>query len=155
MFMGIDPGPNSYAFVLWDGRAILSSGECSLSDDFPLSDTERPIAAVEDFVTYRPIAKEGRETIKMIGSLRVLFGAFHLQWVEIPRADVLRHLTGGTKGGDTALRQAIYDRFGGSRRAAVGTKKEPGPLYGLAGSHKFAALAVAITAQDTIKQERK
>jgi hypothetical protein len=36
---------------------------------------------------------------------------------------------------------------GGERRAAMGTKKAPGPLYGVA-SHAWAALAVAVAAQE-------
>jgi len=35
--------------------------------------------------------------------------------------------------------------YGGTRDAAVGTKKTPGPLYGVSG-HAWQALAVAVVA---------
>jgi hypothetical protein len=146
--LGIDPGPDSFAAVWWDGdKAEVLGEKWSLRDiaaelSYPQDGTA--YMAIEDFVTYRPLDKAGRETIKNIGAIRTLY-----RHVEIPRADVLRHLTGGTKGGDVALRAALTDRFGGSRQAAFGTKKNPGPLYGIKGSHLLSALAVAITAWDT------
>jgi hypothetical protein len=45
---------------------------------------------------------------------------------------------------DANIRQALIDRFGGSKEAAIGTIKRQGPLYGVKG-HEFAALAVAVT----------
>jgi hypothetical protein len=44
---------------------------------------------------------------------------------------------------DANIRQALIDRFG-----AVGTKKMPGPLFGVS-SHYWAALAVAVYAAET------
>ena len=44
---------------------------------------------------------------------------------------------------DANVRQAILDRFGG-KAAAIGRKRQPGPLYGIAGD-LWAALAVGIT----------
>jgi hypothetical protein len=48
---------------------------------------------------------------------------------------------------DSSIRQAIIDRFppdGGGKTPQVGTKKEPGPLYGVKG-HAWSALAVVLT----------
>lgn len=152
LILGIDPGPIGSALVLWDGTEVTFVGDnLQLADVSPYMDSHvrRPDqVAIEDFVTYRPLDRHGRETIKEIGALRWLCQRAAMPYNEIPRGDVLRHLTGGTKGGDVALRVAIYDRFGGSRRAAIGIKEAPGPLYGLTGSHLLAALAVALTAWD-------
>jgi len=53
------------------------------------------------------------------------------------------HLCGSMRAKETNIRQALLDRFG-----PVGTKKAPGPLYGVK-SHIWSALAVAVTASET------
>ncbi len=45
---------------------------------------------------------------------------------------------------DPQVRQAIIDRFGGSKAAAIGIKAAPGSLYGMK-ADVWAALAVALT----------
>jgi len=55
------------------------------------------------------------------------------------RRDVKMHLCGSARAKDANIRQALLDRLG-----PVGTKKAPGPLYGVK-SHIWAALAVAVT----------
>lgn len=45
---------------------------------------------------------------------------------------------------DPQIRQAIIDRFGGNKAAAIGVKAKPGPLYGMK-ADVWAALAVALT----------
>jgi hypothetical protein len=64
--------------------------------------------------------------------------------------------TGSLKGiGDKHVRQAILDRFpgtGGGKTPQIGTKKQPGPLYGVKG-HMWAALAVALTAEKMLLDE--
>ena len=52
---------------------------------------------------------------------------------------------------DKNIRQALIDRFGPGK-AAIGTKKAPGPLYGLK-SHLWSALAVAVVAADALEGE--
>jgi len=148
MILGIDPGPIDCAAVMYgDGKVEIVGDNLTPMELFAIAITAHRVA-IEDFVTYQPVAAESRETIKQIGVLRWVFGNRGHEVVEIPRAACLRHVMGATKGGDTALRAAITDRFGGSKRAAWGVKKEPGPLYGLTGSHLLAALAVAITAEE-------
>ena len=53
-------------------------------------------------------------------------------------------LCGDARAKDPNIRAALIDRWGGSKAAAVGTKKSPGPLYGFK-SDMWAALAVAET----------
>jgi hypothetical protein len=58
------------------------------------------------------------------------------------------HLCGTNKAKDANVRQALLDMFprtGGGAVPQVGTKKEPGPLYGIS-THAWPALGVAITA---------
>ena len=66
----------------------------------------------------------------------------HMQLVR--RNAVKLALCGTPRAKDPNIRQAIIDRFG-----TVGTKKNPGPLYGIS-SHKWSALAVAITLADSL-----
>ena len=62
----------------------------------------------------------------------------------IKRTEIKLHLCGTPRAKDTNVRQALIDRFGPGRAVAVGTKKAPGPLHGIAG-HRWSALAVAVT----------
>jgi hypothetical protein len=145
--LGIDPGPKDFAAVWWDGQEAKQSGYANIEWLVLDAGYMEGVVAIEDFVVYQPLRAEGRETIKMIGAIRHECKRQKVPCIEIPRAEVLRHF-GVKKGGDTALRAALTDRFGGSKAAAWGTKKEPGPLYGITGSHLLAALAVALTAWD-------
>lgn len=84
--------------------------------------------------------------------------------MKIPRPDVKVFLCGGStqfdettgrmkKVTDSTVRRAVLDRFsqtGGGKEPALGTKAEPGPLYGMSG-HIFSALAVAVTAAETAR----
>lgn len=65
------------------------------------------------------------------------------------RPDIKLHLCQSRRAKDPNVRQALLDRFGGSREAAIGTKKAQGPLYEISG-HLWSALAVAVTRADQI-----
>ena len=71
--------------------------------------------------------------------------------VAVYRREVLRALDVTGKGNrDSLVRQRLIEMHGGERRAAMGTKKAPGPLYGVS-SHAWAALAVAVAAQEPVR----
>jgi hypothetical protein len=56
--------------------------------------------------------------------------------------------------GDAEIRRALIERFpatGGGKTPQIGTKKQPGPLYGVTG-HSWQALSVAITGLETIER---
>jgi hypothetical protein len=67
----------------------------------------------------------------------------------IGRKAVKLHLCGDTRAKDSNIRQALIDRYGGvgGKRAAIGLKASPGPLYGVS-KDVWAALAVAVTYAD-------
>jgi hypothetical protein len=67
----------------------------------------------------------------------------------IPRRDVKLTLCGSARAKDTNIRQALIDALG-----EVGTKKNPGPLYGVSG-HYWAALGVAYTASQFEKTDHE
>lgn len=65
------------------------------------------------------------------------------EWDFLFRADVKHHLTGRTNSADANVNAAVRERWGGDKTVSVGTKSNPGPLYGLA-KHAWPALAVAV-----------
>ena len=64
--------------------------------------------------------------------------------LRLPRLDIKVHLCGTAKAKDANIRQALIDRLG-----EPGTKKNPGPTFGIS-SHMWSALAVAVVAADRI-----
>lgn len=67
----------------------------------------------------------------------------------ITRPQVKIHLCNSMRAKDKNIRQALIDRWGyhGSGKTGLGTKKDPGPLYGMA-DDMWAALGVAQTCID-------
>jgi hypothetical protein len=63
----------------------------------------------------------------------------------LPRKTIKVHLCGSARAQDSNIRVALCDRFGGS--VAKGTKKAPGPLFGIK-SHEWSALALGVTCWD-------
>jgi hypothetical protein len=61
---------------------------------------------------------------------------------KVYRKDIKMHLCQSMRAKDANIRQALIDKLG-----PVGTKRNPGPLYGIS-SHLWSALAVAIYAQE-------
>ncbi len=63
------------------------------------------------------------------------------------RREVCRHLDVVGANKDAQVRARCIELHGGDRKAAQGTKKEPGPLYGVAG-HAWQALGLALLVAD-------
>jgi hypothetical protein len=68
------------------------------------------------------------------------------------RKDVKLYLCGSLRATDANIRAALLDRFGPGREIAVGTKRAPGPLYGIKGD-EWSALAVALTLQAQLEPD--
>jgi len=66
----------------------------------------------------------------------------------VTRRDVKLHLCGSSRAKDPHIRQALLDRYGPGKAAAVGTKRAPGPLHGIR-RDEWAALAVGVTWLDS------
>jgi hypothetical protein len=108
-------------------------------------------AAVVEFMSPRgmPTSRQEMETLWWAG--RFAEAMHPLRVDRVTRDDVKYHLTGRrAKVGDANVRAALIDRFGGigGKAAAIGTKANPGPLYGVT-ADVWAALGVAITYLDT------
>lgn len=150
--LALDPGTTQTGFVVFvDGRVtqagVLDNDE--MLGKIGLEDAD--LLACEMIASYgMPVGREVFETC-------VWIGRFIQQWEMssdvsstiggrphklIYRKDVKLHLTGSVRAKDGNIRQALIDKLG-----PQGTKKAPGPTYGVK-SHAWPALAVAVYAND-------
>lgn len=152
--LAIDPGYEQSAFVLLD-RAKLVPMDYGVLSNLEMADwlthescshnTRATELAIEMIASYgMPVGFEIFHTCVWIGRFIEAWG---LPYTLVYRRDVKLHLCGSSKAKDGNVRAALLDRFGGKGKA-LGTKKAPGPLHGMAGD-VWAALAVAITHAET------
>ncbi len=145
--MAIDPGPEKSAFVLYDGKVVAKDivGNRHLLEAIK-SEEQAGKLVVEMIASYgMPVGAEVFETCVWIGRFIEANNGAH---AKVYRKDVKLHLCGQPRAKDPNVRQALIDRFGGKEKA-IGSKKRPGPLYGIKGD-MWAALAVAVTYADTV-----
>jgi len=144
--LSIDPGTTQSAALLWDGKTaqnpIITQNE--MVKAWAVNAPPIPMA-VEMVACYgMPVGSEVFETCLFIGQLKEIWLQRQLPFYLVYRLKVKSHLCHSAKAKDSNIRQALIDRFG-----EVGTKKNPGPLYGVS-SHLWAALGVAVFAYDTL-----
>lgn len=150
MIFGVDPGPRQSAIVLWNGSVVVEAADV-VNHDVTAWLNERSLYSVDVAIEWiesfgMAVGREVFETVFSIGSMSTELTRLPRL---IPRRDVKLHLCGSSRAKDTNIRQAIIDRFG-----VAGTKKNPGPLFGVAG-HRWSALAVAVTAWDVATTEHE
>ncbi len=149
--LAIDPGPLQSAFVMFNGarvlrRGILENNELRelISERF----VEPTALVIERIASYgMAVGAEVFETVFWEG--RFYEAARAARWVRVyrvPRVEVKVHLCHSARAKDVNVRLALLDRFGGLD-AAKGTKRDPGPLYGVR-ADEWAALALAVTWYD-------
>lgn len=95
------------------------------------------------------VGAEVFETVAWIGRFQEAWEHRVGVFLRVYRRDVKLHVCGSVAAKDGNVRQALLDLYGGDK-AAKGTKKNPGPLYGVSG-HEWQALAVGITALHSIE----
>jgi hypothetical protein len=138
MLIGIDPGPRESAFVVWDGARVVRACDMANAELAEYLDSASSPVACEWIESFgMAVGREVFETVFAIGTF-----SQHARLRLVPRRDVKMHLCQSVRAKDGNIRQALIDRFG-----EVGTKKNPGPLFGIS-QHRWAALAVAVTAHD-------
>lgn len=154
ILIAVDPGPTESAYVLYDTELMVPAEFEKVPNRHLLSRVEPLVArgansaAIEMIQSFgMPVGAEVFETCVYIGSL-----AHQLELLGVPvrfvyRKDVKTHLCGSNRAKDANVRQALIDRYGPGKDAAIGRKKTPGPLYGMTGDC-WAALAVAVTATE-------
>jgi hypothetical protein len=148
MILAIDPGPQRSAYVAWTDGRVVDSGWL---DNFDVRvrvayyARKRQRIAVEMIASYgMAVGASVFNTCVEIGRMVEVANAHGVNAELIFRKDVKLHVCGSPRAKDANIRQALMDTYG-----PVGTKKQPGPLYGVK-SHVWAALAVAVTAEAAI-----
>ena len=149
--IGVDPGPTQSAFVvLRDGVRIMEKGIESnlwLREYLPTYGDQlviiQPKVIVFEQVESFGMAV-GKDVFETVFETGRLFQVVAEVATRLPRKAVKMHLCHSMRAKDSNIRQALIDRFGGSKAAAIGLKKTPGPLYGVR-SHEWSALAIAVT----------
>lgn len=149
LMLAIDPGNQKSGWCLFD-TGVLDSGVLDNHAMLELIYQHR-----SDELAIEMIASYGMAVGREVFETCVWIGRF-MQWHNQPdnvklvyRKDVKLHLCGNSRAKDANIRQAIIDLFpatGAGNTPQIGTKKQPGPLYGIS-SHAWAALAVALTAK--------
>jgi len=152
MILAIDPGNEHSAFVLYDGR-LHDFGKVendTLLDRLSSYRTVADVMAVEMIASYgMPVGREVFDTCVFIGRLVQAWRAMNGRHSLVYRKDVKLHLCGQPRAKDGNIRQALIERWGG-KKAAMGLKRSPGPLYGVS-SDVWSALAIAVTYSDNVR----
>lgn len=153
MIIGIDPAPSQSAVVVYnhDCRQVLYA--LTLPNVDVIRELRNltmllrmPPTVVIEWINNMglPVGNSVFETCRQIGRMEAAF--IREGWrVELLSRNAIRmQLCGRTAGvNDAVIAQAVINRFGEDRQQAVGTKKNPGPLYGIK-RDLWQALAVAI-----------
>lgn len=155
MILAIDPGTTKSGWVTYLDGCVF---ECGVMENNGLLDRIPPFAVGANVLAVEMIASYGmtvgRDTFETV----LWVGRFVQKWTDttrnyskahrcmkVYRQDAKKCVCRTHKASDADVRSALIARLGD-----VGTKKAPGPLYGVK-SHAWAALAVAVTAEDMIK----
>lgn len=149
--VAIDPGTTQSGWVIFADGRVHDSGVMQNSEMVAWLATRADSGAR---LAIEMIASYGMAVGREVFETCVWIGRFKQAWhspdsvLLVYRKDVKLHLCGTTKAKDPNVRQALIDLFpatGGGKTPQIGTKGQPGPLYGVS-SHAWPALGVAITA---------
>jgi len=152
--LALDPGTTK------TGWCVLSNGK---PESFGVAENADMLSKLEipcdvDVLAIEMIASYGMAVGKEVFETCLWIGRFMQSWrdpdavILVYRKDVKIHLCGTTKAKDANIRQALIDSYpatGGGATPQIGTKSQPGPLYGVS-SHVWPALGVAVTVASSI-----
>lgn len=155
--LAIDPGTTNSGWIVMSGMVIVDMGITD-NDKLVVMIRERFIIvehlAIEMVACYgMAVGKEVFDTCVWVGRF---IEAYKRPYTFIYRRQVKLNLCNSARAKDANVSQALRDRFayadnvilGGGKTPVVGTKKQPGSLYGVK-KHIWSALAVAVTWMDT------
>ena len=150
--LAIDPGSETHGLVFVDGGEVVNalngatmdaalSSINAVANGYP--DT---LVAIERVQSFGKTNADLIRTSENVGRLQQRALDCGLRVVLLYRREVLAALDVTGKGNrDALVGQRLIEMNGGTRKVAYGTKKAPGPLYGVTG-HAVQALAVAVAA---------
>lgn len=161
--LAIDPGPECSSWVLWDPTAeqVLAGADQVANADLEimlysyenlttglrkLGLVERP--EVRQLVVERPVVMGMQAVTAALMETSYWSGVFAGAWpglVDRLTYHKVRCQLAGSKCKEPEVKQAIISRFApnGHGKDGKGTKKAPGPFYGVTG-HMWSAVAVAV-----------
>jgi hypothetical protein len=151
--LAIDPGPTESAYVMYEGGSVTEFDKLpnwAIIDAVlqKFGDTPTMLVIEQIAAMGMAVGAEVFETVFWSGRFAQEWENQSGTWDRIKRHEVKMHLCGNMRAKDANIRTALLDKFGPGKEKAVGTKKNPGPLYGVSGD-VWAALAVAITYAET------
>jgi len=139
--LAIDPGTTSSAFILYENEMILGKGKI---ENEAMLDIIRNTGF--DTLVIEAIASYGMSVGAEVFTTCIWVGRFIQVCVDkgspyalIFRSEIKMYLCNSMRAKDSNIRQALIDRFG-----KPGTKRAPGPTFGLSGD-LWSAFAVAVT----------
>jgi hypothetical protein len=153
MIYALDPGNMRSAMVILreDGSVVttslLENNLMHAAIAGPRDPSLTDVLVIEQIESFgMPVGREVFETVFWSGRFAE---AWPGPWARVTRRDVKLHLCGLARAKDGNIRQALIDRYGPGKDAAIGVKAKPGPLYGLR-ADMWSALAVGVTYLDTL-----
>lgn len=145
LILGVDPGPVRSGVVSYcAGRVIFA--EPAMLNGAVLAHLEHGDKPPGQILAIEIAESFGQKVWSQVFDAVRWAGRFQQAWPDpdgvrfVTRSQVKMELLGKRNGGDPQIRQALLSRVG-----PQGTKREPGPTYGVT-SHAWAALAVAVSA---------
>lgn len=161
--LAIDPGTVESGWVEYDAAAarIVGFGKTANAETLALirqHDHNREVAASgghddHHHIAIEMVASYGMPVGREVFETCVWVGRFMERWngptTRLTRIEIKSHLCHSARAKDSNIRQALIDRLG-----PPGTKKAPGPTYGIKGDI-WSALAVAVTCADQLEAQIK
>jgi len=157
--LAIDPGSERSAYVAYDTIQDVILGKGRVGNEtlliFFSTETRSPTFQTSGQEVQRLVIEYPEPRGQMLTSQLVttvcwigrFVQAWGCDWCKVDRKDVKMCLCGNTRAKDKNIRAALIERFpqtGGGKTPGIGTKQQPGPLYGFK-DDLWAALAVAVT----------
>lgn len=162
---GIDPGPEKSAIAKLhhaetgalghkDNGEALGSLMYAVNRASHLNlitaGAQAPIVAIEDFSGFRlELGPTSFSTLKWIGRFWQAADSLGARVMLIERRTIKMRLCASMRAKDGDIARAVRLKLG-----EPGTKKAPGPTYGITG-HCWQALAVAVVAAEILEEEQR
>lgn len=150
MILAIDPGPATCGLVVYDTdaqRVTRAHAELTWPDvrhvlsEYLLSGA----AVVCERTQAGPPSTDVVRTTEVVGRVMEWCDSTRTPLELLYRREVLATLGVSARGSkDARVRAALINLHGWTKDRAIGTRRAPGPLYGVT-SHAWAALALAVT----------
>ena len=155
LILGIDAGTWQSGFVFYNTEKHSLGRHGVIENDALLKLIREMELWPDDRVAIEKICTYGMTVGQSVLDTAVWNGRFYQRVLDvhgketamIPRIDVKMFLCKDSRAKDKNVRRAILDLFpavGGGKTPEIGTKSQPGPLYGVK-SHVWSALGIALT----------